>query len=48
MGTVRQDLLLFFCPNFQLAKQGLNVALISRSEKKLEAVADEIRKSFVQ
>ena len=48
MGTSWARFIVIFCPNFQLAKQGLNVVLISRSEKKLEAVADEIRKSFVQ
>ena len=31
---------------FQLARQGLNVVIMSRSQEKLQLVADEIRTSF--
>ena len=32
------------CRYFQLARQGLNVVIMSRSEEKLQKVAEEIRK----
>ena len=32
---------------FQLARQGLNVVIMSRSEEKLQKVADEIREYII-
>ena len=36
--------IIYFCLHVQLARQGLNVVIISRSKEKLLVVADEISK----
>ena len=35
-------MLFLYLPHIQLARQGLNVVIMSRSEEKLQKVADEI------